>query len=64
MLPRQPVSIVNQLLKLVGVSASASEDEKATLPGPLAGLAKMLPASLIMQPDAMQARLPFVVSDF
>jgi protease IV len=53
LLPKPPSSLIGKLLQLAG----ASDDDRA----PLGGLD--LPASLVLQPGAVQARLPFVFVD-
>jgi protease-4 len=54
-LPAEPTTILGQLLKLAGAS-----DGALVLPG---RLARLLPASILLEPDALQARLPFVLDD-
>lgn len=60
MLPVEPESLVERLLGLAGGADAA---HAATLPAPLAALVRLLPASVVIQPNALQARLPFVLSE-
>ncbi len=55
-LPLEPDTIVAKLLKLAGVEASADAF------APLRPLLRALPASVVVQPETPQARLPFDLS--
>jgi protease IV len=59
-LPRDTGSLLESLLKLAG--ARASDDDGSTGIPTFDALRRLLPASIIMQPNAIQARLPFVVT--
>lgn len=62
MLPAQPRGLIGQLLRLVGASKErdAAKPDLAWLPGGRA-LLEAIPASLLVDPTAAQARLPFTV---
>jgi protease-4 len=59
MLPREPSSLVEQVLGLLGVDTSARAG--AEVLAPWLPLARRLPASLILAPGEPQARLPMVL---
>ena len=58
MLPREPASLVGRLLRLAG-----AESEPAAQALPWDALLRHLPASLLLAPSAVQARLPMVMVD-
>jgi protease-4 len=62
LLPRDTSSIFDQLLKLAGGNPSRAEQDGETGVATLDALRRLLPASLVAQPDAVQARLPFVIA--
>jgi protease-4 len=57
LLPRPPRTLLGQLVRLAGGGAEAAEDH------PLAPLLRHLPASMVLAPGALQARLPLVWID-
>jgi len=61
LLPRDSSSIVETLLKLAGGQASAPDGGLTGL-RPLDGVRRLLPASFLAEPEAIQARLPFVLT--
>jgi protease-4 len=60
LLPRDTSSIFESLIKLAGGKVEA--DDGATGLPTFDSLRRLLPASILAQPDAIQARLPFVLT--
>jgi protease-4 len=61
MLPRAPASFVDRLLKLAGAEAEPAASALDTVPW--GEVVKKLPASMLLEPAAVQARLPMVLID-
>jgi protease-4 len=60
LLPREPTSLLGRLLRLGGADGDAEAESDVH---PLAPLLRRLPASLLLEPGAMQARLPMMWLD-
>ena len=58
-LPQPPKGILQTVLGFLGGAAAA--EQPVDLPAPLKQLLRGLPGSIIMQPDAIQARLPYQI---
>jgi protease-4 len=60
MLPAEPPSLVARLLGMGGSEDSLSAGVPGVVPGIARELLRLVPASLLVDPTAVQARLPFV----